>query len=234
MRTPPPWFHQHLNSLGIALEPDEPAQLGAFLDLLLEANTRFNLTAITDPEQAWHRHILDSLTLLPYLVQPDAKRVADIGSGGGLPGIPLAIVLPNVEFALIEATGKKADFLREAADKLGLGNITVINERAETIGRDHKQHREQYDAVIVRAVGKLRVLLELSAAFVKVGGHVLAVKGERASEEIAEAKQALHALHCAIVDTHRTPTGTIVVIEKLRKTPRIYPRRAGEPKRAPL
>lgn len=237
MSAPSATFQEELATLGIELEPHEPERLGAFLDLLLEANTRFNLTAITDRDAAWHRHIFDSLTLMPFLVQAGsggAKRVIDIGSGGGLPGIPLAIVMPDTSFTLLEATGKKADFLREAALRLELANVTVVNDRAETIAHDREQHREQYDVVLCRAVGKLPVLLELTVAFAKVGGHVLAIKGERANEEIAEAKQALHTLHGEVVNTHRTPTGTIVVIEKLRKTPRIYPRRPGEPKRAPL
>jgi 16S rRNA (guanine527-N7)-methyltransferase len=234
MPAPPDTFVQQLESLGIVLEPGEPEKLATFLDLLLEANTRFNLTAITDRDEAWQRHIFDSLTLMPFLGQAGAKRVIDIGSGGGMPGIPLAIVMPSVAFTLVEATGKKAEFLREAAERLALTNVAVINERAETIGQDHKAHREQYDAVIARAVGKLSVLLELTVAFAKVGGHVLAIKGERAQDEIAEAKRALHTLHCEVVNTHRTPTGTIVVIEKLRNTPRMYPRRPGEPKRSPL
>jgi 16S rRNA (guanine527-N7)-methyltransferase len=234
MHAPPATFQQQLAEIGIELEPHEPEKLGTFLDLLLEANTRFNLTAIKDREEAWQRHIFDSLTLMPFIVQADAKRVIDIGSGGGLPGIPLAIVLPNVSLTLLEATGKKADFLCDTAMRLKLANVTVINDRAETVAHDREQHREQYDMVISRAVGKLPVLLELTVAFAKVGGHVLAIKGERASEEVAEANQALHVLHSAIVDTHRMPTGTIVMIEKLRKTPRTYPRRPGEPKRAPL
>jgi 16S rRNA (guanine527-N7)-methyltransferase len=234
MTAPPTAFQHDLESIGVVLEPGEPERLAAFLDLLLDANTRFNLTAITDRDEAWRRHIFDSLTLLPYIGQAEAKRVLDVGSGGGLPGVPLAIVLPHVKFTLIEATGKKATFLRETAERLGLSNISVVNERAETAAHDREHHREVYDMVITRAVGKLPVLLELTVPFAKVGGHVLAIKGENAAEEIAEAKRALHALHGAVVDTHRTPTGTIVVIEKQRTTPRIYPRRPGEPKRAPL
>jgi 16S rRNA (guanine527-N7)-methyltransferase len=148
----------------------------------------------------------------------------------------LAIVMPDVQFTLVEATGKKAKFLEQTAQALDLHNVTIVNERAETLGRDHHPggHREQYDAVIARAVGKLPVLLELTVPLAKIGGHVLAMKGERAAEEIAEAKQALHLLHAHVVDSHQTPTGTIVVIEKQRKTPRTYPRLPGEPKRSPL
>jgi 16S rRNA (guanine527-N7)-methyltransferase len=243
---PPDQFLRSAADLRIEFEPGDLNKLGLFLALLLEANTRFNLTAIKDPQEAWTRHILDSLTLVPYIVSWSQQeeqesgaairpvRVIDIGSGGGLPGIPLAIVMPQIQFTLLEATGKKARFLQETADALQLRNISVVNERAELAGQDHHEHREQYDIAIARAVGKLSVLLEITVPFVKVGGHMLAMKGQKAPEEIAEAKQALHMLHAQVIDTTTTPTGVIVTIEKTRKTPRVYPRSPGEPKRAPL
>ena len=162
------------------------------------------------------------------------KQVIDVGSGGGLPGIPLAVARPDVRFTLLEATGKKAEFLARVTAELGLSNVEVLRERAETVGQDHRRWRERFDAVMARAVGPLPVLLELTVPLARVGGVVLAIKGERAGEEIEAAKAALHALHAAVIDTIRTPTGTIVVIEKRRPTPRLYPRLPGEPKRRPL
>lgn len=234
--TAPPDFIRRAEALGIAFDAGDLDKLGGYLALLLDANTRFNLTAITVPTQAWTRHILDSLTLVPFINSAEAKKVIDIGSGGGLPGIPLAIIMPNVQFTLVESTGKKARFLQETAAQLQLSNVIVLNERAEVLGQDHREggQREQYDVVIARAVGRLPVLLELTVPLVKIGGHVMAMKGEKAAEEIADAKAALHLLHAHVVDSHQTPTGTIVVIEKQRKTPRTYPRAPGEPKRAPL
>ncbi len=220
--------------MGIEFESNDLDRLGRYIDLLLECNQRFNLTAITDPQQAWTRHVLDSLTLVGLLASAEAKRVMDVGSGGGLPGIPLAIVMPEVEFTLVEATGKKARFLQEAVDALGLSNVRIINDRAETLGQDHQAHRERYDVVLARAVGRLPVLLELTVPLARVGGLVLAMKGEQAQQEIAEAKPALHLLHAHVVDVRTTATGVIVVIEKQRKTPRVYPRSPGEPKRSPL
>jgi 16S rRNA (guanine527-N7)-methyltransferase len=231
---PPADFVPRASSLGIEFEPGDIDKLSRYLALLLEANTQFNLTAITDPQQAWTRHILDSLTLVPFLISAEAKRIIDIGSGGGLPGIPLAIVMPEAQVTLVESTGKKATFLQKTAESLDLHNVIVLNERAETLGRDHQQYREQYDAVIARAVGRMPVLLELTVPLAKIGGHVFAMKGEKAAEEIADAKPALHLLHAQVVDSHQTPTGTIVVVEKQRKTPRVYPRLPGEPKRSPL
>ena len=230
---PPDDFARDVEQLGVRLDQRDIELFSRFLALLLHANESINLTAITDPPQAWRRHILDSLTLLPYIISAGARRIADVGSGGGLPGVPLAIALPDVQVTLVEATGKKARFLTRAAQELGLGNVKVIAERAETIGRD-QAHRERYDLAIARALGPLNVLLELTVPLVKVGGNVLAIKGEKAPAEIAAAKQALHMLHAAVAGSIATPTGTLVIIEKLRTTPRKYPRRPGEPRRAPL
>lgn len=232
--SPPPAFKESIQRLGLEFEPGDVERLGRFLDVLLETNKEFNLTGITDPEMAWMRHIVDSLALVPMLVSARAQTVIDVGSGGGLPGIPLAIVLPDVQFTLVESTGKKAKFLGRAATTLQLDNVDVVNDRAETIGQDHHHHRERYDVALARAVGRLPVLLELTVPLVKTGGLVLAIKGERAEEEIAEAKPALHMLHAGVANVVRGETGTIIVIEKHRKTPRLYPRTPGEPKRVPL
>lgn len=230
---PPDSFRREAEALGLAFDSGDIERLGSYLAMLLEANTRFNLTAITDPDGAWTKHIFDSLTLLPYIASAQAMRVIDVGSGGGLPGVPLAIAMPAVQFTLLEATGKKAGFMGDVAETLGLSNVEVINDRAETLGHD-PHHREHYDVVVARAVGRLAVLLELTVPLAAVGGHVLTIKGRKAAQEISDAKKALHLLHCQVVDTARTPTGTIVVIQKLRGTAKRYPRRAGEPKRSPL
>lgn len=230
---PPDSFRRKAEAFGFAFDAGDIKRLGSYLAMLLEANTRFNLTAITDPDGAWIKHIFDSLTLLPYIASAGATRVIDVGSGGGLPGLPLAIAMPTVQFTLLEATGKKAGFLGDVAGTIGLSNVEIINDRAETLGRD-SHHREHYDVVVARAVGRLATLLELTVPLAAVGGHVLTIKGRKATQEISDAKKALHLLHCSVVETSRTPTGTIVVIKKLRGTAKRYPRRPGEPKRAPL
>lgn len=232
--TAPAWFIEATAAEGIVFDDGDVERLGRYLDLLDEANTRFNLTAIRDREEAWRRHIHDSLSLLGILASVEPARIADVGSGGGLPGLPLAIVMPDVQFTLIEATGKKAAFLQSCVDTLELANVTVVNDRAETIGRDREGHREQYDVVLARAVARLPVLLELTVPLARIGGLILAIKGEQADAEITDAKAALHTLHSTVIDTMRTETGTIVVIEKQRKTGKMYPRRPGEPGRNPL
>ncbi|MHC5002955.1 MAG: 16S rRNA (guanine(527)-N(7))-methyltransferase RsmG [Planctomycetota bacterium] len=231
---PPPRFVEAAGEMGIEFDGGDLERLGRYLALLLARTREMNLTSITDPDEAWERHVLDALTLMPLLAGAGAGRVIDVGSGGGVPGVPLAVAMPGMAVTLLEATGKKARFLEEVVAALGLSNVVVVNDRAETIGHDRERHREQYDVVVARAVGRLPVLLELTVPLARVGGLVLAIKGARADEEIADARGALHALHAAVIDTVRTSTGTVVVIEKRRRTPRSYPRRPGEPKRRPL
>lgn len=235
---PPPEFTALCAEFGLSLEPAELDRLGRYLWLLLETNKTHNLTAIRDQSEAWTRHIFDSLTLIPALAElPAGARIIDVGSGGGLPGIPLAIAMPTLRLTLLEATGKKADFLRHAIAPpptgLGLANAEVLAARAESAARD-PLGRETFDAAVARAVGPTAVIAELTIPFVKPGGLIILVKGERAEEELAAAKQALHLLHTHHAGTIQTPTGRLVVLEKQRPTPKLYPRRDGEPKRAPL
>ncbi len=221
---------------GLSFEEGEIERLGRFLALLLSANEQCNLTSITDPAQAWMKHIFDSLTLIPLLSEiEEGGSVADIGSGGGVPAIPLAICMPWLRFTMFESTGKKARFLQSAVAALGTANARVENLRAEEAGQDHRTHREKYDAVTARALGRIVVAAELTVPLAKLGGgRVLLIKGERADEELVEAKPALHLLHAVHAGTVETPTGRIVVLTHERSTPRDYPRRAGEPKRRPL
>ena len=231
---PPPLFYEMLKSQSIELDHGDEDTLGTFLSHLLLVNQQFNLTAIKDPAEAWVKHIADSLSLLPFLAALDAKNVADIGSGGGLPGIPLAIAMPNVSFTLIESTGKKARFLSEAIELLGLSNVSVMQARIEDASAFRSPEREALDAVTCRAVGQLASIIELAVPLLKVDGVLLAIKGERAPQEIEAAQRALELLHAKVDTTTRTPTGTIVAVVKLAKTSRLYPRDQGLPSRKPL
>ena len=177
---------------GIAFESGELDQLGQYLALLVEVNETTNLTRIVDPDDAWPRHILDALQLLALLGElPPEAKVLDVGSGGGLPAIPLAIVRPDLQFTLLEATGKKVEFLSSTAQALGMGNVNVVQDRAENAAAFRGVHRGVYHAVTARAVAPLSTLLELTIPFLVEGGLLLAIKGQKAEEEIEDAKK-----HC--------------------------------------
>ena len=231
---PTPAFFETLAAQHIELEPGELEKLEAHLEALLEANERFNLTAVRDPAEAWVRHVADSLSLVPFVVESGAKSIVDLGSGGGFPGIPLAIAMPEVQVLLVDSVGKKVRYLEEVVQRLGLPNVTVRQTRAEELADWKGGLRESFDAVVCRAVGGLATLVELALPLVKIDGLLLAIKGEKAPEEIEEAARALKELQGEVAATQRTPTGTIVAVRKLAKTVRLYPRDQGLPARKPL
>jgi len=236
----PEFVTQELRELDIELTPGQLDQFERYLAMVLDENRTTNLTAVRDTDSAWRRLIIDSLTVLPGLDELEpGSTVIDVGSGAGLPGMPVAIARPSLKIAMLEATGKKADFIRRCIEALGLKNASVIQDRAETIGH-FPQHREQYDACINRAVGPMNVLLELSMPLVKEGGRVLAMKGPRAEQELEEAGDALTILgagELAVIDAYPESFGNDLVIVSILKhgpTPRQYPRLPGVPKKTPL
>ncbi len=245
----PASFIDQAAELGIEFDPGDLEQLGRYLAILLDANQRINLTAIKSPEEAWQRHIFDALTLLPIIAElgfppdgtddPEApKRCAhpellDVGCGGGLPGIPLAIAMPDLRVTLLDATAKKIEFLTLVIEALALTNAKAVQGRAEALGRD-PAWRASFDFVSARAVGRLPVLAELTVPLTRTGGTILAIKGDRATEELEEAEHALRLLKADHVSTIDTPTGRVVVLQKTAGTPGKYPRADGEPKRRPL
>lgn len=242
--TIPDFVHDDLAALEIELSSGQLAQLADYLARVLDANTRMNLTAIKEPDAAWRRLIIDSLTVLPGIddlepVADGAIRIIDIGSGAGLPGLPLAIVRPGVQVTMLETTGKKADFIRSCIEALGLTNAKVIQQRAETLGQD-EQHRARYDAAVSRAVGAMPLVLEYSLPLVREGGRVLAMKGPRAEQELEESGDAMDKLgggDLAVIDAYPESFENdlvIVSIIKDRPTPDAYPRLPGIPKKQPL
>jgi 16S rRNA (guanine527-N7)-methyltransferase len=223
---------------GHALTDDQHAQLSRYLDLLLEANQRMNLTRITDRAAAEVQHVGDALTLLPYL-PTGAIRVADVGTGGGVPGIPLAIARPDARVVLIESTKKKAVFLSSTVTALGLGNVTVSDARAEDAGQS-PQFRETFDIVTARAVATLDWLAEWCLPLAKPKtGKVLAMKGVRAAEEVPAAAKAIKLLGGGEPTIHRVDLPgsehrVIVEIPKRGRTDARYPRGATVAKGRPL
>jgi len=211
-----------------------------YLSILLRENAKYNLTAITDPEEINQKHFADSLALLdddPCPLAPDASLL-DVGSGGGFPGVPLKIARPDIALTLLEATGKKAAFLRMLAEGLGL-EASVVNARAEQAAHE-PAHREQYDIVTARAVAALPLLCELCLPFVKVGGIFVAYKGprEKAEEEIDAAARAIKILGARLERVHGETTvyggRSRIILRKISQTPAIYPRNHGTMLKRPL
>lgn len=218
------------------------AQLHAYLDEVLRANRQFNLTAVRDPELAWSKHILDSLQGLDAggstPLFDGAQSVIDVGTGAGFPGAVLAIARPNLRVTLLEATRKRCNFL-ETATSTHAPNAGVLCARAEDAGRDSKL-REKFDVAVARAVGSFSEVCELCLPFVKVGGGVLLWRGQYAALEIEESKRALQTLggRAGVLRSYQLPAHDsnyhLVLVEKTKSTPKIYPRRSGLPKQQPL
>jgi 16S rRNA (guanine527-N7)-methyltransferase len=207
---------------------------------LIAWNERVNLTRIVAPGEIATKHFLDALSVslaLPELRSP--YSIIDVGSGAGLPGLPLKIALPDIGLTLLEATAKKTAFLEHVVGVLGLTGITILTARAEVIGRRPDQ-REQYEVAVARAVATLPVLVEYTLPLVKVGGRVILQKGQDPSSEIKEAAHALQILGGRVSDVRPAPipgleaTRHLVIIEKNRPTPEAYPRRPGLPAKKPL
>jgi 16S rRNA (guanine527-N7)-methyltransferase len=211
-----------------------------FVALLLSANQRLNLTRVTDPAEVARLHLLDALAALPILDALGGEDRIDLGSGGGVPAIPLAMARADEHWTLVDSVGKKATALREMAEGLGLRNVTVLAQRAETLGRN-PLHRESHQVVTARACAALPVLAELALPLLRVGGHLLAWKGPLAEhdEEIRLGRLALAEIggeKPRIIEPGLEALGghRFVVAAKERETPARFPRRPGEPARRPL
>jgi 16S rRNA (guanine527-N7)-methyltransferase len=211
----PEGLGERLAAIGANVTAGCLATVGEYLARLLAMNERMNLTSITDAPSAWERHAFDALSLLPHLAGvPAGGRLVDVGSGGGIPGIPLAIARPDLHVTLIEATQKKAGFLSAVSENLNLTHVTVRAERAEKLAVGPAAG--QFDVVTARAVARLATLVPLVVPLARVGGRLLLVKGQRVDEELAEAKRVLTAHHAHHETTVATPTGRIVILSRMQ------------------
>lgn len=208
---------------------------------LLDSYDKANVIGTRDLGEILLSHVLDSLSCFLYEPLWRAGRVADVGSGGGLPGIPINIVGGDLPTTLVESTGKKARFLQYVVDSLSLEEIRVENSRAEDLGRS-REHRRAYDVVTSRAVARLSVIAEYAMPLLKLGGVAIAMKSRVESEELSEAKRAARALGAQVAEVRAVSmlpevgdkARNLVIIQKVEETPPRYPRRSGAAAKKPL
>lgn len=224
---------------GISLESDKIQDFEEYRTLILEYNKIMDITNITDEEDMYIKHFIDSLYLDKSGLISSANSLIDIGTGGGFPGIPLKILYPHLELTLLDSLNKRVNFLTDVIDQMKLDKTKAIHGRAEELARI-SSYREMYDLATSRAVAPLNTLIEYSLAFVKIGGYFIAMKGPNYDDELSEARDAINTMGGKLkkVVNYSLPYGygdrSIIIIEKIKSTPTKYPRGQGKPRKKPL
>lgn len=232
------YLKESADKLSIHLTEKQLEQFDIFYKLLIETNKSLNLTAITEMHEVVLKHFIDSIAITKYINFAE-KRVIDVGTGAGFPGIPLAIIVPSAKFVLMDSLQKRLRFIENVIEKCQIQNIDTVHGRAEDIGQN-LEYREKFDYCVSRAVAVLPVLLELCTPFVKVGGSFVSYKSELLEEEMKQSKNALSVLRCRMGEQYHysIPDSdfyrVLAVFKKEGKLQKKYPRQAGKPKREPL
>ncbi len=232
-------FIEALRAKGIDLSERQIEQFRTYFTELVEWNEKMNLTAITDEPSVYLKHFYDSITAAFYVDFSKEMTVCDVGAGAGFPSIPLKICYPHIELTIVDSLNKRITFLNHLADELQLENVHFVHARAEEFGKN-KAYREQFDLVTARAVARLSVLSELCVPLVKKGGQFVAMKGAAGPEELIDAKSALNILGVELVEQfdfelpEEDSERTLYVFDKVKTTPKKYPRKPGTPNKSPL
>lgn len=230
------FFKKAASQIGIELSDEQVKQFSVYGKLLLEWNKFMNLTAVCEEKEVIIKHFVDSMTIVKYVDNHNCKKIADIGTGAGFPGIPLKIIRPDVEVVLLDSLGKRVNFLNTVISGLKLEKISAIHTRAEDGGRD-KKLREKFDCATARAVAPMNILLEYCMPFVKKGGCFIAMKGateddsyENALIELSGKVESENVFTLPESDFARR----IICVKKIENLSTRYPRKAGIPKKNPL
>ena len=224
--------------INIELTEKQIKQFMDYKDMLLEWNEKFNLTAITDEREIILKHFVDCLAISAG-AELAGKKIIDVGTGAGFPGVPVKIAFPDTQMTLLDSLNKRITFLEELKNKLGLENVTCIHSRAEDGGAD-KNLREGFDLCISRAVANLAVLSEYCLPFVKVGGCFISMKGPDVKDELNESEKAIKVLggevkEIKLINIPETDINhSLIIIKKIKPTPSKYPRKAGKAKKEPI
>lgn len=232
-------FVDRLAKAGLDLTPHQLDLFEGYRALIKEWNKRIDITAITEDREVDNKHFIDSLSVFRQVRIPSHARVMDMGSGGGFPGIPMKIVDPGLEMTLVDSLKKRVDFLQEVVSRLGLEEVRCIHARAEDFLQDPKE-RESFDLVVSRAVAPLPTLLEYCLPGVKIKGQFIAMKGPGGREEVYQADRAIQVLGGRLKEvdsftwTEEGYQRSLVVIEKVKESPKKYPRGQGKARKSPL
>ncbi len=232
-------FQQALQEKGISLSGQQLDQFETYYQLLVEWNEKMNLTAITDKEEVYLKHFYDSISAAFYFDFNKPYHICDVGAGAGFPSIPLKICFPELHVSIVDSLNKRISFLNHLASSLHLSGVKFYHDRAETFAQRAEQ-RESYDIVMARAVARMSVLSELCLPLVKVNGTFIAMKAASANEEIEVGKKAIVTLGGKLEEIHsftlpeENSDRNIVLIKKIKNTPKKYPRKPGTPNKQPI
>mgnify|MGYP000882658205 FL=1 len=237
----PEIFAEELANYGFKLSSKQKEQFATYYNKLIEFNKKVNLTRITDKNEVYLKHFFDSIT--PLLEFSDLfkgeKSLCDVGAGAGFPSLPIKILCPDLSITIVDSLGKRLKFLDELVSDLSLDKVTLVHSRAEDAGQN-KNLREKFDLVTGRAVARMSVLSEYCLPLAKVDGYLVALKGPKAQDELAEAKNAIEVLGGSVKEVKELTfpdtddERTLIVVKKVKATPKKYPRQAGTPNRKPL
>lgn len=232
-------FINELQNYQIQLNDQQMEQFNIYYSLLVEWNKKVNLTAITDKNEVYLKHFFDSISPSFFFDFNKSLSICDIGAGAGFPSIPLLITFPRLKVTIVDSLQKRMLFLDDLLRKLNISNVNLVHGRAEDVGKK-QGYRENFDVVMARAVARTNVLAEYCFPLCKISGRFIALKGQFSDDELLEAKNAIHILggkfekkysfHLPIEQSDRT----ILIMKKIKKTPKTYPRKAGIPVKKPI